>query len=355
MKSFISHAAVICVLSLIPPPHAGAQSGALPSASTAASQDAKEKAEDAALIQQLEADQPAPPEAKPKGTRGAGSTRGAGGGGLALNVNPAAGPFRVQNLLTRPMAAPKALVVRTSEPDPKAQAALEEDLAVMSHLLYKSLEDLPGGPGNRNNVMGIDVFFSPGAAPLRSLYLDNYGAVFFLSVNFPLIAPAENHTEEKPIGDSAWEDARQELYGQHSAGGPGGPAEDYSQEKVDKLKDTLFEALKNATNIRGLKPEECVTIWVCGGNGGRFSRGRVSKNNQTGNLAAANSFPGEPTAARRTIMTIKVTKSEIDACAKGKLPIDEFHKRARITAYTGDSSGASPEGIAIGTYTPRGF
>ena len=352
MKSFISHAVVICVLSLIPPSHVGAQSGALPSASPAAGQDAKEKAEDAALIQQLEADQPAPPEAKPKGPRAPGTMRGAGGGGLALNVSPAAGPFRVQNLLTRPMAAPRALVVRTSEPDPKAQAALEEDLAVMSHLLYKSLEDLPGGPGNGNKVMGIDVFFSPGAAPLRSLYLDNYGAVFFLSVNFPLIAPAENRAEEKPIGDSAWEDARQELYGQHAAGGPGGPAEEYSQEKVDKLKDTLFEGLKNATNIRGLKPEEYVTIWVCGGNGGRTSRAHVSKNNQPGNFGA-NAF--EPTAARRTIMTIRVTKSEIDSCAKGKLPIEEFHKHARITAYTGDSSGASPEGIAIGTYTQRGF
>jgi hypothetical protein len=255
-----------------------------------------------------------------------------------------------QDFLTRTRPAPRALIIRTSETDPKNDAALEEDLAVMSHLLNKALEDLPGGPGNRNNVMGIDVFFSPGGAPLRDLYLESYGAVFFLSVNFPLVPPAEKHPEEKPTGDTAWEEARQELYGQRFPAG-GETPEEYSQEKVDRLKDGLFDVLKNASNIRGLKPDEFVTVWVCGGtSGGRF---RVLKTSPAGRGGANVVTADQPaSSARRTILTMRARKTEIDDYAKGKLSPEEFHKRARLTAYTGDSS-VGPESLLMGRYAPR--
>src|SRR5262249_54718529 len=138
--------------------------------------------------------------------------------------------MRGQALLTRSgKSSPKALLVRTSNPDPKSQAALEEDLAVMAHILNKATDDLPGGQPHPPSALGVDLFFSPGAAPMRSLYLDNYGAVFFLNVGFPLIAP-EKAEEEKPAADSAWEDAKEELYGQHGPGAMvGEPAEEYSQ------------------------------------------------------------------------------------------------------------------------------
>jgi len=221
---------------------------------------------------------------------------------------------------------------------------------VMSHLLNKALEELPGGPGNGKKVMGIDVFFSPYGSPLRTLYLDNYGAVFFLNVNFPLIAPAEKHPEEKPTGDTAWEEARQEVYGKRFPNEE--LAEQYSQEKVDRLKDTLYEALKNATNIRGLKPEEFVTLWVCGGNS-NGPRYHVVKNGQPGNggmnvIGADQLISG----GRRTILTIRARKSEIDDYAKGKVSPEEFQKHSRLTAYTGDGGGGL-ETLLIGGYTPR--
>jgi hypothetical protein len=317
----------------------------------------KEKAEDAALLQQLESDAQQnksehrikgqlPPNALP---RGGGGMAVGGGGGMFNGQN-----FMVhgQDFVTRARPAASALVIQTSESDPKTQTALEEDLAVMSHVLNKALEDLPGGPRHAGKVMGIDVFFSPGGAPLRSLYLDNYGAVFFLNVNFPLIPPAEKRAEEKPTGDSVWEEAWEELYGQRAGGGGGEPAEEYSQEKVDKLKDTLFDTLKNASNIRGLKPNEGVTLWVCGGtsNGGKF---RVVKGNQPAakgaNVVTADQvFPG----SRRTILTIRARKSDIDEYAKGKLGAEEFQKRAQLTAYTGGGGGGSPESLLMG-YTPR--
>ena len=308
------------------------------------SRDAKEKDEDTVLLQQLEVD-----AQKSRGESKANRARtpmkgGMVGAGLGVGPMPQPGvSYRVENLLTRPAPGSHALVVRTGDADPKTQGALEEDLAVMSHILTKALDELPGGAGNGHKVMGIDVFFTSGATPLRSLYLDNYGAVFFLNVNFPLVAPPEKHTEEKQVGDSAWEDARQELYGQHQAGGaPGEPGEEYNPEKVDKLKDALLESLKNASNIRGLKPNEFLTIWVSGGANSGEGRLRVVQANAPGNVITT-----EPMApsGRKTILTLRVTKAQIDSYASGKLPAEDFQKQARITVYTGETSGAGGEAL----------
>src|SRR5579859_6181004 len=209
MKRTILHGLAALSVSLSTSFTCFGQPTALPVANNAVSRaaaptpapEAAERAEDAALLQQLEIDTlPNKSEGRHKGSF---PSAGAVGGGGGIGLAPMAAPgvtYRAQNLLARPGGASRALIVRSSDADPKTQEALEEDLAVMSHLLNKSLEDLPGGAGHGNKVMGIDVFFTPGSAPLRSLYLDNYGAVFFLSVNFPLLAPAEKHIEEKPTG-----------------------------------------------------------------------------------------------------------------------------------------------------------
>jgi len=116
--------------------------------------------------------------------------------------------------------------------------------------------------------MGIDVFFAPSSNPMRSLYLEGYGALFLLNVGIPLLPPpakAEPQKEKSPV-DSNWDQARQELYGQRTEGKTvTGPVKEYSEEKVNRLKDALLEALKNATNIRNLKPNDSVTVCVFGG------------------------------------------------------------------------------------------
>ena len=316
----------------------------------------KERAEDAELMRQLEA-QGQEVDVDSQQSRGEKSRtdRARGKGGMAMPTPgmPEAMSFNRQSILTRPSASPRALVIRTGEADPKAQITLEEDLAVMSHLLDKALEDVPGAQGNGNRVMGIDVFFAQAATPVRSLYLDNYGALFFLKVNFPLTAPAERHQEEKSPGDSAWEEARQELYGQRGQGNVAGElGEEFVQERVDKLKETLFETLKNATNIRGLKSEDYVTICVSGGGGS----GRVRKIKGNPPAADGGNFvlaaqPGVP--ARRSVLTLRARKSEIDEFAKGKLSLEQFQKHAPLSAYTADATSSSGEGFAFGTYTVR--
>src|SRR5437867_2903400 len=123
---------------------------------------------------------------------------------------------RLQQIVSRGRGGPgRTLVIRTTHTDPKAQANLEEDLAVMSRILDKTL-DQKLTEDHQQRAMGIDVFFAPGSSPIRSLYLEGYGALFLMSVNFPLLPPPDKpeSTKEKSDTDSTWEEAKRELYGQ---------------------------------------------------------------------------------------------------------------------------------------------
>src|SRR5439155_25390899 len=105
--------------------------------------------------------------------------------------------------------------------------------------------------------MGIDVFFAPGSSPIRSIYLEGYGALFLVSVNFPLLPPPDKpeSTKEKSDTDSTWEEAKRELYGRCDARGQSGnefifsttsgTEQEDSVNKVEDKKEGLLVAVSN--------------------------------------------------------------------------------------------------------------
>jgi len=266
---------------------------------------------------------------------------------------------RLQSVIKRSSGhGGKALVIRSSEPDPKEQSNLEEDLAVMSHILDKALEEKNETTHRTHRAMGINVYFGS-SNPMRSLYLDGYGALFMLHVGFPLLAPPKTETrKERAETSSTWEEARQELYGQPgSAKTLAGPAEEYDEEKVNQLKDTLLEALKNAANIRDLKPDDSVTICVFGGAGGAgrtqvrstTKRGATPGPDVQNQVWVVGDHDIGPT--RGTILTIRVKKTDAEAFAKGKLTLEEFRKKAKMAAYMGNAD----RGGGMGFGSSSGF
>jgi hypothetical protein len=279
--------------------------------------------------------------------------------GAAAAATPApAFQQRLHAIVNKGRGGPgKALVIRTSDADAKAQANLEEDLAVMSRILDKTVaKNLDEDRGNR--FMGINVLFAPGSGSIRNLYLEGYGALFLLNVNFPLLPPPEKAepTKEKSQTDSTWEEAKQELYGQSDAwaqvgktfkfGMPPAPQQEYDKDKVDDLRESLLETLKNATNIRNLKADESITVCVFGGVSAASGKARTWVKRAPNSPDADRedvlvTEPGDGPPAHATIMTIRVKKSDADAFAKGKLTLDEFRKKASITTYAGDAGGWS--------------
>lgn len=252
--------------------------------------------------------------------------------------------------------ANRPLVVRTSSGNGPATAQLEEDLTVMAHLLDKALDEVPGRSGHSGGgmrVMGIDIFQNSGASSFHSLYLDGYGAVFLLEVGFPLVPPSTKSPSEKAAGDSAWEEARQELYGAHQGFRTRLlPTEEFSQEKVDKLKSALLDALQNASNIRDLKPNDTLTLCVSGGPGNGSTRARTVVK---AGVAEGGSGRGRWTVNHNrtsggTVMTLKTKKADIDALAKGELKPEDFRQRVQINAYqTGGESGNGESAASSGS------
>lgn len=279
------------------------------------------------------------------------------GGAIAATAPVAPGPAlqqRLQRIVSRGHGGGRILVVRSSDTEPKAQANLEEDLAVMTRILEKKMQEKLSDD-RRHRPMGIDVMFVPGSNPIRSLYLEDYGALFVLGVNFPLLPPPEKGeaAHEKPDTDSTWEEAKREIYGASDAWSRfdkgfkfstgAGPETEYDEHRVADLKDGLFEALKNAGNIRNLKPDETVTVCVTGGAGAASRKARVdlkrSGNSDDDGEAVVVWGHDDGAAARGTVLTIRAKKSDIDAYAQGKMSPEEFRKKASVAAYAGDAGG----------------
>jgi len=244
---------------------------------------------------------------------------------------------RVASVVRRKEGSAQPLIIRTSETDPQVQAHLEEDLAVMSRILDKAVMQSAEESGPRH-AMGINILFGPGPNSMRNMYLEGYGALFMLNVGFPLVPPPAKSKvkKEEPPGDSTWEEAKREVYGQHverRIALP--PAPEYSEEQVNSLKDGLFEALKNATNIRELKPDDSITVCAFGGGPAavRFKAlvKRGTKGQPDEDVTVDRS---EPASARGTMMTIRVKKSDVDSFAQGKLSIEDFRKKASLTTAT---------------------
>ena len=273
----------------------------------------------------------------------------------------------------------RSLVIQSSEPDPVANANAEEDLAIMSRILRKAVGS--SQDDGRRMVMNIPVDGSVfgSASGARNIYIDGYGALFLLTVRYPLIAPAEKTDEPKAKDTTSdeWKVAQEEEL--ESRGRPGGygsasgsfsqswslnsgrgPAEDYDADKVDKLKTALLESLKNATHIRALKPNDFVTVVVQGAEATRTEVMKRKPSNtalgkpepaEPGKKSAGGapsvSLPGKTIRTRsgqgETVMTIRVKKSDADAFAQGKLDLDAFRKKAAIQTYfrRTDSTSAS--------------
>jgi hypothetical protein len=254
-------------------------------------------------------------------------------------------------VLSPAVTAGRALIVPREAADPKEFADIEEDLNVMARILEKAAT---GRTSKERQAMGIWVHggFSGSASP-KNLFIEGHGALFFLNVNYPLLPPATRvaDTETKDKTSTEWEEARRELYRPQGGGfepfefhlknvpGFPGQAETYDAGKVEDLKRDLVAALKNASHIRNLKPDETITVVVSGrspagevraakkvvtgggGGGGGSSRAPV----WTAKVANAET-PG-------TRLILRARKADVDAFQKDKLDSEEFRKKVSVIVY----------------------
>jgi hypothetical protein len=255
----------------------------------------------------------------------------------------------VLNLLTgQPLHAlpSTVLVIPTGDTTAENLAAISEDLNIMARILDKKL-------GRRHvlDMFRLDsggrrgfyhTLFSSDNGPTKAMYVQGYGALFLLNVDFPLAPPAEVKVEKpkEPI-DPLWEQTKQEMQSDthgayvlgraltyyHDNKSPTA-APSYDPDKVEDVKANLIKALKHAANIRGLKPDESVVLSVVGARQPLIVKEIVSEKE----FRAASNVPSS-TPSSSMVMTIRVKKSDIDAFAKDELDYDQFDQKTQVVTY----------------------
>lgn len=245
----------------------------------------------------------------------------------------------------------RTLVLPTNTTRPESLAEGHEDLSVMSRILNKAVEK----ESRRSGLHGFTFSLGETGGNLDAMYLEGYGAVFLLNVDFPLV-PANQANEGKPAAkdeDATWERNKRELRGDDdddsTFGGSSGSADDgqpkYESEKVDALKRRLIEALKHAKNLRHLHDGEHVTVIVFGKSMGKRTKvGRVvrisdpsgSKTEESSaSVVVSENIVGyvNTDSMRQSTLVIRAKKSDITRFAAGELKVDEFARAISVSAF----------------------
>jgi hypothetical protein len=225
------------------------------------------------------------------------------------------------------------LVIPAAEIESERLVMIMEDLNVMSRILEKKV----GGLHHYSPFSDLPVY-SHGRGGAQCIYLEDYGVLFLMKVDFPL-SPAVEEREEKETEeptDRVWEETRQEILV-----GPGiirrrkirvRPDKEhrYDAEKVEELKRNLIKSLRHAANIRNLEAGQWIIFTVMG---------EGSLPGETGGCGRCHQpCEGESEAAREgcplaTVLTIRASKSDVDEFAEGDLDFDEFRERVQIFVY----------------------
>jgi hypothetical protein len=294
---------------------------------------------------QIEPPTPVRPEAPSRPTEGSGGG-GSGGGGSARAARSASesqkhaaqAAVSAGHVMTKSQIfeyhdggrGKASLFIGAQTPDGAKLAETEEDMAVMARILEKAAS---GHDDRTERAMGIFVRM-PGLTPKQNLYIDGYGAIFFLEVSYPLTPSAvkKETTDGREEDRSEWEEAKQEL-ARPTANpvpfdwdfpGAAGPGEDYKQEKVDGLKQRIVAALANAAHLRPLAAQESVTVVVTGANsanGGKHGRSITPKGTKPA--------PGVSMEDHASHLVLKVTKSDIEAFSKHEF----FAEKVSVALY----------------------
>jgi hypothetical protein len=198
------------------------------------------------------------------------------------------------------------------------------------------------------------------------MYLQGYGALFLMKVDFPLSPPPqareEKETKKGEEGDPVWDQMRREIYEPEKVDRirrTDRSESKYDAEKVENLKTTLIKALKHAANIRSLKPDESVILTITGrgeATGRKIASARVlperneilvqertADGKMITKLVQGTSLDAldDLRLSSPAILTIRAKKSDIDEFAKGDLDLDKFRQRTQMLTcpYLGGEAG----------------
>jgi hypothetical protein len=284
--------------------------------------------------------------------------------------------------------ARKVVVIPASQSKAGDFASTTEDVRVMLHILDQKLIDEP------STIRGIltdygDIFGRENLSS-KAVYIQGYGVLFLMEVNFPLVAADQLQPKpEQPVeknADTVWQQAKEQVFSPRdgTATRPRSQIETM-RARVERLKNELIETMKHASNIRQIEPNQWVIYNVTGisqssiqqrnpygtygatkfymyGAGGTLSPTDaptgyggtgVSGNTGYGGGYSATGYGagtydttvygsgyGPPPAdtlpvvlPSSEVLTIRAKKADVDAFAKGQLSMEQFRQKINMFTY----------------------
>jgi len=268
--------------------------------------------------------------------------------------------FRGLSFGSRSGSAGTVLVIPSEQTTTEDLLTINEDMNVMSRIFETNLEQ------DRIATARSSIFISRGdvilpllgggRSEIQSMYLQGFGALFLLKVDFLLAPPpdveeAEQETQKAEEGDPVWREVRQQIYEPEKVDRrrkTDRQEEKYDAEKVENLKTTLIKTLKHAANIRSLKPDESVVLTVVGKGdvtGTTITNARVLhgenqiivQERTAGGKMVTKMVTGPSIEdiglSSPAVLVIRTKKSDIDEFAKGDLDLEKFRQRVQLLTY----------------------
>jgi hypothetical protein len=276
-------------------------------------------------------------------------------------------------------------VIPTTEVKTEDLVAITQDLQVMSHIFDERFKEprLVRGMYVGKVFPDFGDFFRRDSRATEAIYLQGYGALFLMEVNFAFTPPPKKQEKEAKKTedvDPIWQRARQQIFSPKDpmmGRGARSEQQEYSAEKIEQLKAELTRTLKHAANIRNLKPDEWVILTVIGkgrqpgeiyedyyrsaaprdrtstsgrsrrsssrgrsnyGGGGAIGGGGFGGGAMMGGQAFGGGMYGgmeydEIGPPSATVLTIRAKKSDVGAFAAGELDFEQFQQKVEIFTY----------------------
>ena len=164
------------------------------------------------------------------------------------------------------------------------------------------------------------------------MYVDGYGAFFFLNANYPLPASStENDSDKSQTPANEWEQTKREMsepqIGEFSfeLGPSGSRTEDFKPEKVEELKTRVVSALTNAVHIKQLRGDEYVTVIVTGSSGATSKKGVTKTSRGPARTGSTVKAPEE------NQLIFRVKRRDLEAVENGRMTPDALRQTVTIT------------------------
>jgi len=257
-----------------------------------------------------------------------GNIRGSGSNhyGLSLpNLNVISSGFH------SPAHTERSILFIPQKPiDTNVAEQLSEDMQVMSMILEKAVDMYPAtekGPVmSLLDARGINMFLGRTLHATEAIYLENYGMIFKLKVDFPLLLiggdDKPDQEPEQDMQDEVWHQNMNELKGlEEPTTERNDSAVEFDPEKVALLRDKLIKTFKHASNIRNLSDNDRVIFVVSGHVGGQPGRFY----GETANV--------EHISVPTSVMTLQAAKKDIDAFGSASMDLETFTKKVSDVVY----------------------